>query len=738
MAGPWQNYPQSFGVYPSYYTTSQNAPDFTPTAGFYGNVLPFQQPVLERLHTGIPEFEDLSRPVIPPQASNRIRRRVNAGGEHVKFRRTRSGCYTCRNRRVKCDETRPICERCRKGNRDCVYPEPASNTKARRDSNKSRSAKEGDGSSPDAGEFEDLIHEDDDAPTSAIDEPDSATSNEGPIVELRASSDPPHHAPVVSPSSSSDGPNALTRAQTSTPVGQSSRSNSRPRAIAELKIQELPEDIRFYLQYASTKMSHHHWGVRLDHQHFFRRTMIELALRYDPLLYAFVGFAAYHCTIEKPDGVLRDFLGYYQKSVTLLRQTFKQKPTIATILTILQLATIEEYLGDWVNLMNHQTAALTLITTLYTPEKMCAHESLRKVFQWYARFDVFVGILSGAASQLGREWFASQLDFYQKQCEEHPESLTWKYEERYAWARLTGFDLRAFMRKKALGELSEEDFTKQLAVFEDQVENIYTNIHPMLRDDSKRLEDISEGRTKSPDDIVDPYEPNVLYGGELFDTNLVIHDMISFEMLYKNMIASTTGKFDLGEIRATCLRECQLYKAVTLYSGSPPGIRFGMQAGLALCILFLRANEKEIWWARKQFAEIEAKGYTYPVGLRTRLETLWGLDLSNWWLPGEQPRLVKQIREFVRSEPSGDKETSLYELRGIFTALQLENASSPDSLTGTSPLISERPGIGRASSARSMAAFSSAHSDDAQFDFDMLAAHDRNQALGESPDFEWT
>ena len=69
--------------------------------------------------------------------------------------------------------------------------------------------------------------------------------------------------------------------------------------------------------------------------------MIQLALRYDPLLYALVGFAAYHCTIEKPDGKLGDFLGYYQKSVTLLRQTFRNRPSIATVLTILQLATIE-------------------------------------------------------------------------------------------------------------------------------------------------------------------------------------------------------------------------------------------------------------------------------------------------------------------------------------------------------------------------------------------------------------
>ena len=145
----------------------------------------------------------------------------------------------------------------------------------------------------------------------------------------------------ASPSPSVDATSPLARAQTSTPVHHAARSNSRPRVLAERKLHELPDDIRFYLQYASTKMSHHHWGVRIDHQNFFRRTMIELALRYDPLLYALVGFAAYHYTIENPDGKLGDFLGYYQKSVTLLRQTFRHKPTVATILTILQLATIE-------------------------------------------------------------------------------------------------------------------------------------------------------------------------------------------------------------------------------------------------------------------------------------------------------------------------------------------------------------------------------------------------------------
>ncbi len=73
--------------------------------------------------TGFPEPVMFSAP-----KAQRNRRKSAPGLDHVKHRRTRSGCYTCRSRRVKvslrdfvmgqreiltycqCDETRPTCE----------------------------------------------------------------------------------------------------------------------------------------------------------------------------------------------------------------------------------------------------------------------------------------------------------------------------------------------------------------------------------------------------------------------------------------------------------------------------------------------------------------------------------------------------------------------------------------------------------------------------------------------------
>ncbi|KXJ86468.1 C6 zinc finger domain-containing protein, partial [Microdochium bolleyi] len=38
--------------------------------------------------------------------------------------KTRTGCVTCKKRRVKCDEARPVCKRCHVGDRSCAYLDP--------------------------------------------------------------------------------------------------------------------------------------------------------------------------------------------------------------------------------------------------------------------------------------------------------------------------------------------------------------------------------------------------------------------------------------------------------------------------------------------------------------------------------------------------------------------------------------------------------------------------------------
>lgn len=105
----------------------------------------------------------------------------------------------------------------------------------------------------------------------------------------------------------------------------------------------LPQDLQFYLNYFCENITHYHYSMVTDTGSFFRWSLPSIALRHEALLYAVVGFAAYHHTLRNPNGQIRDFLQYYNKSVTLLLGFLKKKEkhNIGTLLTILQLATIE-------------------------------------------------------------------------------------------------------------------------------------------------------------------------------------------------------------------------------------------------------------------------------------------------------------------------------------------------------------------------------------------------------------
>jgi hypothetical protein len=105
----------------------------------------------------------------------------------------------------------------------------------------------------------------------------------------------------------------------------------------------LPHELQFYLGYFYDNVTHYHYCAVSDADDFFRSILTSLAIRNEPLLYAVVGFSAYHHAMKDPNGRINEFLQYYSRSVTMLLECLKKKDkySVATLLTILQLATIE-------------------------------------------------------------------------------------------------------------------------------------------------------------------------------------------------------------------------------------------------------------------------------------------------------------------------------------------------------------------------------------------------------------
>lgn len=96
-------------------------------------------------------------------------------------------------------------------------------------------------------------------------------------------------------------------------------------------------------------MTHFHYGINHDTDEFFKTILPRTALVNEALLNALVGFTAYQTTIQNPDGKIQDFLGYYNKSVTLLLGFLRKndRHDVSTLMTILQLAQIEVSSVAW-------------------------------------------------------------------------------------------------------------------------------------------------------------------------------------------------------------------------------------------------------------------------------------------------------------------------------------------------------------------------------------------------------
>ncbi|ORY62384.1 uncharacterized protein BCR38DRAFT_238859 [Pseudomassariella vexata] len=113
--------------YPNPAGQSADAYRGSPTAGSNPMSLPsYGQPVpgvpLPGNPYGLPPDAMGPRYALPPSDP----RAVLAGGRHKKEikRRTKTGCLTCRKRRIKCDETHPVCKNCQKSKRDCLGYDP--------------------------------------------------------------------------------------------------------------------------------------------------------------------------------------------------------------------------------------------------------------------------------------------------------------------------------------------------------------------------------------------------------------------------------------------------------------------------------------------------------------------------------------------------------------------------------------------------------------------------------------
>lgn len=551
-----------------------------------------------------------------------------AGTDSVKHRRTRNGCFTCRNRRVKCDEARPVCDRCRKGNRECEFPPPIKPSKRKHRPAGSQtvsrttvaSSEDGDGRSKASETVENQVEQDSitadfsnrTSPAQTV-EHDEERTPVNPKGKQSDSSSTATKEKNISPSadewesiSASATPPSSFRSGTlhsSSTMSVPERNNLPPRWS------HLPADLQEYLQYQQDSMTYYHYFFKLDHNDFLHTEFIDLALENESLLYAAVGFAAYHHTLDRPDGKLSHFLGYYSKAVSLLRSSLEEghQRTAATFLTILQLATFEEYLGDWVHLSGHHRAAHHLLLELYTPQTILQTETGRQIFAWYSRFDVIAGLMAGNQTVLGREWYLEFQAYYEDQTDPEYFDIENSLAAASAATRLIGMDMAALFSALPRGSITIPEFTVQSEKLSQRILHLRERLEA-LNDGYYTVHEFPDQLPLGPEDIVDPYKPGGLFRDAFWPLNYLWIDWYGVYQMHTMQTMAILGQPFPAEMELLSLDQCRIFEAIERWPASPKGSILGAHESLAIAGVFLKKDDKHTMWCRRKMATVEQKG----------------------------------------------------------------------------------------------------------------------------------
>lgn len=362
------------------------------------------------------------------------------------------------------------------------------------------------------------------------------------------------------------------------------------------------------------------------------------------------------------------------------------------------------------NLLGHQKAAYEMLLELYTPETIMETEVRRKILCWYARFDVYAGLMSGYGTVLGREWSYAYEQYYVDQWHQNPNDLDAHIEAAIAVHALNAMDMTLLFSKLPRGEISVPNFMKENQALSDRIRTWKKDVQPLL-DRSEHLVTSFEGaRPRDPDDIVDPYVAGTIYKGPLFAVNYMLLAWYALDLMHKYQTALMLQQQPPAELVNIALEQCRLFEAIEYWPGSPPGSMLVAGASVAMASLFLPKDEKHSMWCRRKFAMIENMGYvflsTYPIGgykkafkltapssyiypptFRKKMVELWDIpEIHHWWLPNDEnyPPIIRSIRDFIEdrtTKPRDQPSEDLREIKGILSKMTIDDSprDSPES-----------------------------------------------------------
>ncbi|KAK6531596.1 hypothetical protein TWF694_002780 [Orbilia ellipsospora] len=562
---------------------------------------------------------------------------LGGSGEPPKHRRTRSGCFTCRARRVKCDEARPICDRCAKGGRQCTFPDTTSNPKVsrskRKQSNLSSSSIN--------------VHEQSPSPDDAESDTCFSDAHSIDFRYLSAypldSSNPALSAPGSARSQRSLSPIAMpyngeTYTESQYPLYiHDSRSDSIIGSVPlEGSLTDLTTpssigdtDIDFWLQYHQQNITFRHYLLKSDASNFFSNTLLSYAMQNDALLYSVVAFAAYHFfinqrTVERNNdktssSYAETFFEYHNRAIVALRESFQENlpPDVFTLLTVLQLATLEEYLGDWSNLIEHRKGAFMILESLFSPQSILDTTEGYPIFSWFTRIDVSVSMMAGLQTILDSEWYDAAYTSCQAQLAQQPDSIYWLTLNAESRCRQITMQVVNVLYARFNGFCDYESY-----------DNVMVSALKDINTFWEQFSDLSSVLGFEGDSTTE------------IDMGYVFAEIHALGMLIHHQRSVLYG-FDKEYMSTRCTLIYELVeKTTTNYSAR--GSLLPFQLSLAMAAAFNPEDDLKSFFLSR-FHAMEQLGFIYPIPFRTLLSKLWNEPSIRFeWLSTNVDRRIKR------------------------------------------------------------------------------------------------
>jgi hypothetical protein len=258
--------------------------------------------------------------------------------------------------------------------------------------------------------------------------------------------------------------------------------------------------------------------------------------------------------------------------------------------------------------MGHQKAAFEILTQLFTPQSIMQTPLGRMVLTWYARFDVFIGIMGSVQCTLPRDWYAASASFSQAQVAAEPGNVNWKIDYAAAQLRLISVEMSYLFGKGTRGEIGRDEYLREHFRISRALYEWKERLDPCLVDSAYLVRDLPVDRLGDVNNIVDPYTPGVLFAPPIFASTILTCEWHSITLMHSSQTLEDAAPQPQPDLVGHALAICQITETVGLWPRSPEGSLIILQACLAMAALFVPRDARHHMWIRRKFALLELKG----------------------------------------------------------------------------------------------------------------------------------